>query len=44
LVQIVDDIIFVVPDESLLRNCLVHYAQRRSSDFWEEFGKLQRGR
>jgi hypothetical protein len=44
LVQIVDDVIFIVPDENSLRNCLVSYAQRRANDFWEEFGKLQRGR
>jgi hypothetical protein len=41
-VQIVDDVIFVVPNENALRNCLVVYAQARSNDFWREFGKLQR--
>lgn len=43
-VQIVDDVIFIVPNEDALRNRLVDYAQRRSNDFWEEFGKLQRGK
>ena len=42
-VQIVDDVIFSVPDEDELRKHLVDYAQRRSNDFWKEFGKLQRG-
>ncbi len=39
-VQIVDDVIFIVPDEDALRNRLVDYAQRRSNEFWEEFRKL----
>ncbi|MCP4141939.1 MAG: hypothetical protein GY755_16965 [Chloroflexi bacterium] len=38
-VQIVDDVIFIVPREDALRNCLVGYAQRRSNDFWREFVK-----
>ena len=42
-VQIIDDVIFVVPNEDHLRNYLVEYAQGRSSDFWNEFVKLQRG-
>ena len=44
LIQIVDDVIFIVPDENPLRSCLVGYAQTRAHDFWEEFGKLQRSR
>lgn len=43
-VQIVDDVIFIVPDRDALRNLLVEYAQRRSSEFWKEFGKLQYGK
>ncbi len=43
-VQIVDDVIFIVPNEDALRNHLVDYAQGRSNEFWGEFGKLQRGR
>jgi hypothetical protein len=41
-VQIVDDVIFVVPNENALRNRLVSHAQTRSNDFWQEFGRLQR--
>jgi hypothetical protein len=33
-VQIVDDVIFIVPSEDALRNCLVEYAQNRANDFW----------
>jgi hypothetical protein len=43
-VQIVDDVIFIIPDEDALRNCLVEYSQGRANDFWKEFGKLQRGK
>ena len=43
-VQIVDDVIFIVPNQDAIRNRLVGYAQRRSNDFWEEFGKLQQGK
>jgi hypothetical protein len=40
-VQIVDDVIFVIPDQDSLKNCLIDYAQRRASAFWAEFSKLQ---
>ncbi len=43
-VQIIDDVIFIVPNEDAVRNHLVSYAQRRSNDFWGEFGKLQRSK
>jgi len=43
-VQIIDDVIFIVPDEDAVRNHLVDYAQKRSNDFWEDFGRLQRGK
>jgi len=43
-VQIVDDVIFIVPNEDALRNCLVEYARRRSCEFWEEFARHQRGK
>ena len=43
-VQIVDDVIFIVPNEVALRNHLVDHAQRRSNEFWKEFGKFQRGK
>jgi hypothetical protein len=41
-VQIIDDVIFIIPNEDPLRNHLVHYAQERANSFWEAFGKLQR--
>jgi hypothetical protein len=45
-VQIVDDVIFIIPDEAGLRNCLVDYAQRRSNLFWGQIQSLinQRGK
>lgn len=43
LIQIVDDVIFAVPDEEALTSCLINYAQQRSDSFWQTFGKLQRG-
>lgn len=42
-VQVVDDVIFVVPDREPFRSCLTGYAQRRSSAFWETVSALQRG-
>ncbi len=36
-VQIVDDVIFVVPDEVPLRDCLTSYAKRRSNKFWQAY-------
>jgi hypothetical protein len=41
-VQIVDDVIFAIPDEVPLKNCLVEYAQTRSEAFWNTFASLQR--
>jgi hypothetical protein len=43
-VQIVDDVIFIVPNEDALRNHIVKYAQRRANCFWEAFGQLQRSK
>jgi hypothetical protein len=43
-VQIVDDVIFVIPNKHDLRTHLVEYAQRRSNCFWEEFCRLSRER
>ncbi len=43
-VQIIDDVIFIVPDEDAVKNHLVDYAQKRSNDFWEDFSRLQRGK
>ncbi len=42
-IQIIDDVIFIIPNDESIRDCLVEYAQRRANDFWAEFGKLQRG-
>lgn len=42
-VQIVDDVIFVVPDREPFRAYLTGYAQRRSSIFWENVSAWQRG-
>lgn len=41
-VQIVDDVIFVIPRKDALENSLVEYARRRSQLFWAEFSKSQR--
>ena len=40
-VQIVDDVIFAIPDEAPAKNCLVQYAQTRSDMFWRTFVTLQ---
>ncbi len=41
-VQVVDDVIFSVPDSDALRNRLVAYAQRRSNSLWEELARHRR--
>lgn len=43
-VQIVDDVIFIVPNEDGPRHCLLAYAQRRSHEFWEQFVRNGRGK
>jgi hypothetical protein len=43
-VQLVDDVIIIVPNEDALRNHLVEYAQGRAQSFWEAFGELQRSK
>lgn len=35
-VQIVDDVIFIIPDKEPLRSSLVKYAQERSTEVWNE--------
>jgi hypothetical protein len=40
-VQIVDDVIFIIPKEDILKDCLVAYAQKRASFFWAEYLKHQ---
>jgi hypothetical protein len=42
-VQIVDDVIFAIPDDAALTRVLVEYAQTRSDEFWQAFVSLQRG-
>lgn len=42
-VQIVDDVIFAVPDDAPLRDCLILYARSRAESFWQTFVTLQRG-
>lgn len=41
--QIVDDVIFLVPDTGRLRERLVSYSQQRAKQFWHEYAELQRG-
>jgi hypothetical protein len=41
-VQIVDDVIFIIPNRVDVRNHLIAYAQKRSNVFWQEFSMLQR--
>lgn len=42
-VQIVDDVIFIVPNEDALIKILRQYAQRRANFFWSQFSQNQRG-
>ena len=41
-VQIVDDVIFIVPDENEIKNALLSYSQNRSQEFWSMMAKLNR--
>ena len=41
--QIIDDIIIVVPDNELSRIMLTEYAQERSNQYWDNFLALVRG-
>jgi hypothetical protein len=38
-VQVVDDVIFIVPDQEALRNCLVAFAQDQANRSWEQYQK-----
>jgi len=40
-IQVVDDVIFAIPDEAPLKNCLINYAQERSNAFWQSYQKPQ---
>lgn len=42
-VQIVDDVIFMIPPHEMLKQALVEYAQARADQFWSEYGRLQNG-
>lgn len=42
VIQIIDDVIFAIPDKDTLKIRLVNYAQERSTSFWQNFGVLQR--
>jgi len=42
-VQIVDDVIFIIPNKEILKNYIIDYAQRRSSYFWQEFSRFYAG-
>lgn len=40
-IQIIDDVIFIIPNKDTLKKHLVSYAQTRSNSFWKEFRNLQ---
>jgi hypothetical protein len=40
-IQVIDDVIFAIPNEAPLKNCLINYAQERSNSFWQKYEKLQ---
>lgn len=42
LMQIVDDVLFMVPITEALRDHLISYSQRRANQFWREFAEIQR--
>lgn len=39
--QIVDDVIFIIPDDDALKKHLIGYAQSRSDLFWEQYQRFQ---
>ncbi len=43
-VQIIDDVIFAVPDEEPVRSFLIEYAQERADAFWRAFTKPPLGK
>lgn len=43
-VQVVDDVIFVVPDLPALREILVRYAKRRNNLFWQSYTNWKTGK
>lgn len=41
-VQIVDDVIFIIPNEHALKNHLIDHTQSRSTSFWKAFSENQK--
>ena len=41
-IQVVDDVIFIIPNKPALKKCLSEYCQKRSKVFWNQFTALQR--
>ena len=41
-IQVVDDVIFIIPNKPELKKCLIDYCQKRSGVFWNQFAELQR--
>jgi len=42
--QIIDDVIFIIPDQDNMKKALVEYGQKRASDFWQYFCQIQKGK
>jgi len=40
-IQVIDDVIFAIPNEVPLKSCLINYAQERSNSFWQHYKQLQ---
>jgi len=40
-IQVIDDVIFAIPNEAPLKSCLINYAQERSNSFWQRYKNLQ---
>lgn len=39
IVQVVDDVIFIVPQSDEIKSALIEYSQVRANDFWKTFSK-----
>lgn len=40
-IQIVDDVIFAIPQKEPLKSCLIGYAQQRGDSFWRKWNEIQ---
>ena len=40
--QIIDDVVIIIPDEEPLKSTLIEYAQKRSDDFYKSLSEIQR--